>query len=204
MSKPSDDPAVLLRAEAKAAARSFRSGWLEMAAILQRIRREKTYEEWDYKTFEQYCATELFIKPATANKLTRGYAFLEKHDGEMLRKPAGDAAPPPFELVEVLVKADDRGTLTPERYAEVRQDIWHGEGTNEQRADEMRERFPEPKPKPSLRVVETGLKRYAGTARHLYDELKVDRKVPAAVKDQAHSLLEALEQLVRNHSEVRA
>ncbi len=204
MSKLTDDPSAALRQEAKAAARRFRSGWLEMAAILQRVQRERSYEAWDYKTFERYCADELFIKPATAMKLTRGYAVLEKHDEEMLKKPLETVAPPPLELVHVLVKADDRGTLTPERYAEVRQDIWHGEGTSEQRAEEMRARFPAPKTKPTLRVVETGLKRYAGTARDLYDELKADRRVPGVVKDQAHSLLEALEQLVRNHSEVRA
>ena len=76
----------------RGAAKRFKASWVEMGALLVRIRREQSYKQWDHPTFETYCARELFIKPATAQKLTRGYAFLEKHERELMSQPLDGVA----------------------------------------------------------------------------------------------------------------
>jgi hypothetical protein len=201
MSHDHEKPGTL-RDAAKAAAKRFKAGWLELGAILTRIRQEKSYTEWDYKTFEDYCGRELFIKADTAHKLTRGYTFLQKHEQDLHKKRMEDIDPPPFEVIEVLAKAEDREQFTDQDYNKLRDEIWHGKGLPQEQAEAMKERYPPPPPAPPAPASQ--LKRHVKAATALYDALKADRKVPAAIKERAHALLEDLEELSRNHSEARA
>src|SRR6478609_6398562 len=62
------------------AARRFKSTWAELGKLLVKVRASGEFEQWGYPTFDAYCSGELHIRKATADKLTRSYSFLEKHE----------------------------------------------------------------------------------------------------------------------------
>ena len=201
MSKTTESPATL-REAAQNAAKRFKASWVELAAILVRVRREQSYKQWDHPTFETYCARELFIKPATAQKLTRGYAFLEKHERELMSQPLDKIEPPPFEVIEVLARAEEREQFNDADYARLRDDIWKSEGTAQDRARTMLEQFPPLPPPPAPPA--TVLKRYAHSVSRLYDEVKPNRQVPAALKERLAALVQDFEELAKHSAEARA
>ena len=61
-------------------ARRFKAAWLDFARLLAEVRRDEHWREWGYPSFDRYCASELFIKRSTAEKLTASYGFLERHE----------------------------------------------------------------------------------------------------------------------------
>src|SRR6478735_8378304 len=62
------------------AARRFKASWAEMGKLLIQVRDGAKFEEWGYDSFETYCAKELHIRKATADKLTKSFSFLAKHE----------------------------------------------------------------------------------------------------------------------------
>ena len=94
------------------AAKRFKSSWVELGKLLSRVRHEGLFNEWGYGTFEAYCLAELRIKKGTADKLTRNFGFLEKHEPQVMRTPELAESAPAFEVVEVLAQASCRPAST--------------------------------------------------------------------------------------------
>ncbi len=176
------------------AARRFKSSWVELGKLLSKVRHEGLYEEWGYGTFEAYCLGELRIKKQTADKLTRNFSFLEKHEPQVMQTPELAEAAPAFEVVEVLASAEERGQLSANEYKSVRDAIWNQEKPTSELRRDLSERFPPPPP--AGRNDEGELKRLWGLTKRLVAELHASRKVPESVKDRAQALAEDLEQLV--------
>jgi hypothetical protein len=202
-----DTSADELRAAATAAVRRFKSGWIELAGILIRIRREEAFRLWGYTKFERYVVKELFIKPKDAEKLIASFAFLERHEPELIGQPPGETTPLPFEVIDVLVKADAQGHLDDESYSEVRWTVLNGIGTPQQRVEQLREHLTPPAknecPVPMMRRArrtDAGLRHHAESAWLLQEELRLDRRVPADVAELASTLAEALERLLKARS----
>jgi hypothetical protein len=191
MDAQKDIPPGTFRFEVMTAARRFKSSWTELGAMLVRVRKEAAYEQWGYSTFEAYCLKELHIRRQTALKLTNSYAFLEKHEREVLNKPVEER--PSFEVVEVLAKAEERGQLSENEYQSIRDEIWKDERPPQAVARELSQRFPAPEPQAPAPAVQ--LRRLASTARRFADELKHSRKVPDAIQERAAALAEDLEEL---------
>ena len=72
------------------------------ARVAATVRNAGEYEQWGYQTFEAYCAQELHIRKATADKLTRSYSFLEKHEPRAVTQEDFPERAPAFEVIEVL------------------------------------------------------------------------------------------------------
>jgi len=72
------------------------------------VRSEELWREWGYASFERYCSEELFLRRQTAEKLTRSYGFLERHEPQVARDREGRAVPA-FEVIEVLSRAEAAG-----------------------------------------------------------------------------------------------
>ncbi|MBI5547876.1 MAG: hypothetical protein HY901_28670 [Deltaproteobacteria bacterium] len=187
-----------LRHQVLQTAQKFKSSWVELGALLVRVRNEGTWEQWGFKTFEDYCAKELRIKRQTALKLTNSYAFLAKHEKSLFASQAHDEPPPPereapaFEVVSVLAGAEERGQLSDQDYKELREKIWSEEKPT-QIARELAERYPPPpRPPPPVDLV---VRRLAAAARKLATELGNCRKVPAAVVERAQALADDVEEL---------
>jgi hypothetical protein len=175
------------------AARRFKAGWTELGRLLCQVRDQGSYEEWGYESFEAYCKSELHIRESTALKLTRSFSFLAKHEPSRSNE-SFDGRAPPFEVIEVLANAEERGQLSPSEYRKVRDSIWEPDRSPAELRRELSEQFPAPpKPKPADSVR---LRRLAATARRLAEELLDCDPVPRAVGERAERLASDLEGLV--------
>lgn len=190
------------RREVWNAAKRFKSSWTELAALLVKVRREALHEQWGYPSYEGYCLKELHIRKQTALKLASGYAFLEKHEREVLEGPP--EARPSFEVVEVLARAEERGQLSEEEYAEIREEIWNDPRPAVSVARELAQRWPSNDSEGSSRKSASGeeapandqvLRKFATAARKLAEEMTRVPRVPFAIRDRAAALADDLETL---------
>jgi hypothetical protein len=174
-------------------AKRFKSSWAELGKLLVRVRDEALYEQWGYPTFEAYCLKEIRIRKATADKLTRNFSFLAKHEPRQVADEDLVQRAPPFEVVEVLAQADERGQLSNTEYKSIRDSIWDSERPVSELRRELEERFPRPAPPPVQDAVQ--VRRLASSTRRLAQELSACRKVPRAVADRASALADDVEEL---------
>jgi hypothetical protein len=180
------------------AARRFKSSWVELGKLLQQVRNDASYQDWGYPSFETYCLSELRIKKQTADKLTRNFGFLEKHEPQVMRTPELAEAAPAFEVVEVLAQAEERGQLSAAEYKSIRDSIWNQEKPTSELRRDLVEQFPAPGEKPDGGVE---LKRLWATSKRLAAELHSNRRVPAAIRERADALAADLEELVAAKAE---
>lgn len=183
------------------AAKRFKSSWVELGKLLSKVRHDGLFTEWGYPNFESYCLSELRIKKQTADKLTRNFGFLEKHEPQVMQTPELAEAAPAFEVVEVLAQAEERGQLSANEYKSIRDSIWNQEKPTSELRRDLVERFPAPPP-PEAKVDSSAeLKRLWGLAKKLSAELHANRKVPTAVRERADALAQDLEELVAAKAE---
>jgi len=175
------------------AAKRFKSTWAELGKVLVKVRNSGEYESWGYENFEAYCLKELHLKKATADKLTRSYSFLEKHEPRAVSREDFTERAPAFEVIEVLADAEQRGQLNADEYRAIRDTIWSPERSTSELKRDLRERFPRPAPPPPAADVQ--LRRLAAFARKLHQELSACRRVPKVVAERAGALAEDVEEL---------
>ena len=187
-----------LRQTVLLAAKRFKSSWVELGKLLAKVRNDGTFQEWGYPSFETYCLSELRIKKNTADKLTRNFGFLEKHEPQVMRTPELAEAAPAFEVVEVLAQAEERGQLSASEYKSIRDSIWNQEKPTSELRRELVEKFPAPEEK-----VDSGaeLKRLWSSSKRLAAELHSNRKVPASIRERADALASDLEELLAAKAE---
>jgi hypothetical protein len=176
------------------AARRFKSTWVELGKLLVKVRNDASFEGWGYATFEAYCAKELHIRKATADKLTRSFSFLSRHEPKAISSEDVVERAPAFEVVEVLADAEERGQLTAAEYRDVRDSIWEPQRPPSALRRELIERFPPPAARPP--ADEVVLRRLAHSARRLAADLAACRRVPKAVSERAAAVAEDVEELV--------
>lgn len=180
------------------AARRFKSSWVELGKLLTRVRHEALFSDWGYPSFEAYCLSELRIKKQTADKLTRNFGFLEKHEPQVMKAPELAESAPAFEVVEVLAQAEERGQLSANEYKSIRDAIWNQEKPTSELRRELVEKFPPPETKGDSGAE---LKRLLSQARRLAQELHSNRRVPGAIRERADALAQDLEELVSQQAE---
>jgi len=174
-------------------ARRFKSSWVELGRLLSQVRREGSWREWGHDTFEGYCARELFLTRATAEKLTLSYGFLERREPDLVQARDVREAPP-FEVIEVLSRAEAAGRLDDEAWGDLREDVLDGDAGRAEVSKRLAERFgPPARPEPRDRGERLG--RLAAAARRLAEACEGEREVPAALRRHANELAEALERL---------
>jgi hypothetical protein len=174
-------------------ARRFKAAWVEFARLLSEVRRGELWREWGYPSFDRYCASELFVRKATAEKLTASYGFLERHEPR-LAQGLGEETAPPFEVIEVLSRAEAAGRLSPDGWRELRDEVIDRAPTPAALNRALAERFgPEPKaPRPPRGER---LARLAAAARRVAEGCATEGSVPRAVTARAEALAEELETL---------
>lgn len=191
-------PPGSLRQTVLLAAKRFKSSWVDLGKLLVKVRNDASFEEWGYPTFEAYCLAELRIRRQTADKLTRSFSFLDKHEPERMRDSGAAEAAPAFELVEVLAQAEERGQLTNQEYKSVRDSIWDQEKPTSELRRELTEKFAPPQSQASDKGE---LKRLWTMGKRLAAELRANKKVPKAVTERADALAADLEELVVDKAE---
>jgi len=182
-----------LRRRVLESVRRFRASWVELARLLAQVRRDGDWEAWGHPSFEAYCARELFLRRATVEKLVLSYGFLERREPKVARaREPGEA--PPFEVIEVLSRAEAAGRLDDRTWSEMRAGVMDGEAGRAEVTRRIAERFgPEPAPEPPPPAER--LRRLAQAARRVAEGCEAERDVPPALRRHARELAEALERL---------
>jgi hypothetical protein len=175
------------------AARRFKASWVDLGKLLVKVRDGALFTEWGFASFDQYCAKELHIRKATAEKLVRSFSFLARHEPRAVANDDVVQAAPAFEVVEVLAGAEERGQLDAQEYRAIRESIWDTEKPASELRRELSERFPRPAPEP--RAADAQVRRLAHAARRLAAELRACGRVPAAVAERAAALADDVEEL---------
>lgn len=181
------------------AAKRFKSSWVELGKLLGKVRHEGTFQEWGYATFDAYCLAELRIRKQTADKLTKGYAVMNKYEPERLEAPDIAESAPAFEVVEVLAQAEERGQLSAQEYKSIRDSIWNQEKPTSELRRELTERFPAPEEAPSGDAA--NVKRLWLQMKRLSAELRANKKIPRALVERAEALAGDLEEVVTQKAE---
>jgi hypothetical protein len=188
-----DLPEGSVRRRVLEGARRFKAAWVDFGRLLAEVRREELWKEWGHPSFERYCTKELFIRPATAEKLTVSYGFLERHEPELARA-RGDAKAPPFEVVEVLSRAEQAGRLSQAGWRELRDEVLEHPPTAAAMSRKLAERFGPPPAPPAPRKAER-LEKLAALARRLAAACEDDPAVPDPLARRAADLAGEIEGL---------
>jgi hypothetical protein len=188
-----DLPEGSLRRRALEGARRFKAAWVDFGRLLAEVRREERWKEWGHPSFERYCAKELFIRPSTAEKLTVSFGFLERHEPELVRS-RGEPRAPPFEVVDVLSRAEAAGRLSHAGWRELRDEVLEHPPTPAAMTRKLAERFGPPAPPAAPRKAER-LERLAALARRLAAACREDPAVPRPLAERAADLAGEMERL---------
>ena len=186
-------PEGSLRRKVLESARRFKASWVDLGRMLAQVRREEAWREWGHESFEDYCTKELFLRRATAEKLALSYGFLERHEPELARARDVRSAPP-FEVIEVLSRAEAAGRMDGKTWSQLRGDVMDGEAGRADVNRAIAERFG-PAPRAPAPTPEERLARIAGAARRLAEACEGDKEIPAALRRAARELADALDRL---------
>ncbi len=181
-----DLPEGSMRRRVLEGARRFKAAWVDFGRLLSQVKHEALWRGWGYPSFERYCARELFIRPSTADKLTASFGFLERHEPELVR-PRTEPNAPPFEVIEVLSRAEAAGRLSHAGWRELRDEVLDHPPTPAALTRRLDERFGPPAAPPAPRKAER-LERLAALARRLAVACREDPAVPRAVAQRAEDL----------------
>ncbi len=186
-------------------ARRFKSSWVELGGMLNEVRRDGLWREWGYASFEAYCTKELFIRKQTAEKLTMSYAFMERHEPELVRRDERAPAPlrpvPSFEVIDVLSRAEASGRLDEDGWREIREDVLDRPTTPAVLNRQLTERYGAPPPSEQP-PEEERLRKLAAQALRLATACDAERKVPRAVAERMQGVAEDLAALVQKTARV--
>jgi hypothetical protein len=175
-------------------ARRFKSSWVDLGRVLCEVKQGSLWREWGHASFEDYCARELFIRRATAEKLTMSYGFIERHEPEMARGK-GPRPAPAFEVIEVLSRAEAAGRLPEGGWREVREDVLERPPAPATLSRQLSERYGPPSP-PEPPPEAERLRKLAALARRLAGACASESALPRAVADRARALAEDLAELI--------
>lgn len=183
------------------AAKRHKASWIELGQYLFSIHKDKLYKAWGFLSFETYCKKELGIKEATAAKLLKSYAFLEKEEPRMVRPEFKEEEPaavlPHYESVNMLRLAKNNKNIAPEDFAELRNAaIKNGKEPKEFRAQVQR-LLSEREVKDPAEVRQTrrnaAIKRLVTVLSNTRAELEKEKLLPEFLLKQISELAAKLE-----------
>ncbi|MBF0252994.1 MAG: hypothetical protein HQL29_04180 [Candidatus Omnitrophica bacterium] len=96
-------------------AKKFKTSWIDLGQTLYTVWKDKLYQEWGYKEFDNYTRKEIGIKSQTSLKLLRSYGYLEQESPEHLKHEVINERDtktiPTYESVDVLRRASGKKDL---------------------------------------------------------------------------------------------
>lgn len=195
---------------------NFKRSWVDLGAALTEVRKKGAFRAWGYEDLLGYCASELGMRAATADKLLVSYATLRKHAPNRLKEPTSEI--PSYEALDYLarVTSEPRGNGDAPRNAPEKApskkvlDAIHtavfDEGCS---VRQLREQFdPLVRPRTAIQQQEVVLKRLSATAQRLLEQLteaegletkpvKGLRDVIKSLRSQTEALTEELKGLAK-------
>lgn len=189
-----DLPEGSLRRKVLEGAQRFKAAWVEFGRLLSDVKRKELWREWGYPSFDRYCSKELFIRASTADKLTASFGFLERHEPS-LASNRGEGKAPPFEVIEVLSRAEQAGRLSDASWRELRDEVIDRPTTPAALNKLLTEKLGPP-PAPRAPPKAERLERLAAAARRVAEACKAEAAVPRPVAQRADELAGELEGLL--------
>jgi hypothetical protein len=191
-------PESSLRRKVLEGARRFKASWVEFGRLLSQVKREGLWGEWGYASFDAYCTKELFIRKQTAEKLTMSFGFLERHEPQLVEEPEPGRrearTAPPFEVIEVLSRAEAAGRLDAGRWTELRDEVLEAPTATAVSRQLTEKLGPPPRPPPAREGER--LERLAAMAKRLAAAAAQDDAVPQVVAERAKALAEDFAELL--------
>ncbi len=108
------------RADMLRRARMFKTGWLELAEALVRVRKKRTFEAWGYASFEDYAKKELRLRQETVDKLTGSFLFLKERAPDVMERDGVNQKIPSYDSVDFLRRAEEQNEAPREVLDELR------------------------------------------------------------------------------------
>lgn len=187
-------------------ARQFKSSWIDLAQSLIHVRHEESYKAWQYRSFEEYCRKELHIRAETADKLTKGYGFLQEYaPGELQEFHHGANTIPPLDVVALLSRGKEQTRVTPEQWESVRSDVFSPEKQMSRNAVIKRfrqydpEAFAQAKPSPVTEQAQVTL-----PATHWRKALLLAERLVALMQEESAAFQQSLSSMEHVISELKA
>jgi hypothetical protein len=116
-----------LRIKTVEIAKKHKASWIQLGQHLFSIYKNKLYKEWGYQVFETYCQKELSIRAATASKLIKSYAFLEREEPRIVKPDFTEEQIlrkiPDYESINLLRLAKKNKNIPTNEFAELRNDV---------------------------------------------------------------------------------
>ncbi len=198
LERTGDDPE---RLDLVKRAQRFKRSWVELAEALARVHKNQAYVTWGYGDLHEYCARELAIKPATADKLLLSLSTVERHAPEVLKRDGVARDIPSIDAVDYFNRAlgseDKPGPFrrldAPDELVQQLRSAVFDEGNS---VRELRERFdPVLRPKPEQSEALEQLRRTRAAAHKLQGLLP---EVEGLTEARVGRVLAALEALLRD------
>jgi hypothetical protein len=190
-----------LRVKTVEIAKQHKASWIQLGQHLFSIYKNKLYKDWGYQAFETYCKKELNIKEATASKLIKSYAFLEKEEPRIVRPDYKEEETPrkipDYEAVNALRLAKNNKNIPTNEFAELRNDVLNeGKEVKEVRAQVKKIlETHAPKETPEIKEQKRGtiLRRLIGFLNSAKTQLEEEDLVPDYLLKQIDALTSKLE-----------
>lgn len=182
-----------IREQAKKALTQYRGAWVELGRLLNEVAYGGDYKEWGYDDFEVYCARELGLKKATAQKLMVSYNYMRKHQGKKLEalERGEEVILPSHETVALLDKAESDESKSQEFLNELRFQAFSSDISDDSHKEIKRQVAPK-------REVDPGTAEKAAVlraARKLRKTMTASHFVPDGLKERIEQPLVELEAL---------
>ena len=180
-------------------ARSFKRTWVEMAAVLVKVRKQHAFTAWGYNDFYDYCAGELKITRPTADKLTGSYVALQRYAPAVLKRDGIAERIPTADAVDYFARAlgtdaANDGKKHPDYPDEVVAELRNAVFDDGAPVSELRKRFnPVFHPKSDERVALEILRKANSSAVKLASQITEVQGLSQQRVDQVHAALKQLQ-----------
>jgi hypothetical protein len=185
-----DDPE---RAELLRCARRFKASWIDLAAALTHVKRERRWKAWGYDSFEHYAKNELKLRQETVDKLTGSYSFLKRRAPSVLDRDPIQEPIPSYSAVDFLRRAEESSEAPDDAIEAIRRRVLDEAAPTATVSRAYRDVvFPLDESQRRARDI-AGLKNVAKRLRELLADTRVvPRKLAAEVTEALSKLLDAI------------
>ena len=200
-----DSQTQQLREHALETAKRYKASWIELGQYLFSIYKDKHFRNWNYLSFETYCAKELGIKQTTASKLIKSYEFLEKEEPRITSPTYAEEAPPAkvpnYESVNLLRLARENKKITAQEFSDLRESVLEKAREPKEVRAEVKKILERKEDKDSLELKQSrrraSIKRVITMLNALKADLESEHAVPnyllKQMADLAHKLADQIE-----------
>jgi hypothetical protein len=181
--------------------RLLQESWIGLARALIQVHQEELWDEWGYRSFDQYVIDEVGLNLAEAKRRMASLGFVERYLPDMLQRAdevAGELLD--LDLVDELRKAQKSHGLSEEKIDKLSKDIFDSDRPKSERHDQLEQALP-PKPPPAPPPPSRVASRIVASAKSILDDLAYLPDVPKALRDMVAALVKALEELAKGVEE---